>query len=113
MVDVTSSDIEAAFQQAAKCYQSQYDFEMDLRQAFATHRQQAAKAERDRLLRNSKARIQALTAEVERLRKLLQRNIDNEPCRLDHHGYCQTHYLEEDCSVAAARAALQSQEKVG
>ncbi len=58
-------------------------------------------------------RIQALTAEVWRLRKLLQRNIENEPCRLDHHGYCQTHYLEEDCSVAAARAALQSQEKMG
>lgn len=61
----------------------------------------------------SLARVQALTAEVWRLRKLLQRNIDNEPCRLDHHGYCQTHYLEEDCSVAAASAALQSQEKMG
>lgn len=109
MVEVTQADMVAAEAQAKKHYQTAYDYEMDLREAFATHRQQAAKAERDRLLRNSKARIQALTAEVERLRKLLQRNIDNEPCRLDHHGYCQTHYLEEDCSVAAARAALESQ----
>jgi hypothetical protein len=51
-------------------------------------------------------RIEALTAENERLRGLLARNIDDEPCWRDHHGYCQAHYLEEDCSVAAARAAL-------
>jgi hypothetical protein len=82
-------------------------------------------------------RIEALTAEVERLasvatdfasslivaennlshvseenewlRELLRRNIDDDPCWLDHHGYCQAHYLEEDCSVAAARAALEKQ----
>jgi hypothetical protein len=51
-------------------------------------------------------RIEALTAENERLRELLARNIDDEPCWRDHHGYCQAHYIEEDCSVAAARAAL-------
>lgn len=51
-------------------------------------------------------RIIAQAAEIERLRDLLSRNIDDDPCWRDHHGYCQTHYLEEDCSVAAARAAL-------
>ena len=51
-------------------------------------------------------RIEALSAEIERFRELLSRNIDDEPCWRDHHGYCQAHYLEEDCSVAAARAAL-------
>ena len=52
------------------------------------------------------SRIKAQAAEIEKLRGLLSRNIDPDPCQLDHHGYCQTHYLEEDCSVAAARAAL-------
>lgn len=52
------------------------------------------------------SRIAELEAENARLRELLARNIDNEPCWRDHHGYCQAHYLEEDCSVAAARAAL-------
>ena len=52
------------------------------------------------------AEIAAQKAEIEKLRGLLSRNIDPDPCQLDHHGYCQTHYLEEDCSVAAARAAL-------
>lgn len=37
-VQVTRADIDAAFEQASKGYQSQYDFEMDLRQAFARHR---------------------------------------------------------------------------
>lgn len=28
------------------------------------------------------------------------------PCRYDHHGYCQEHYLETECSVAKARTVL-------
>ena len=59
--------------------------------------------------RQASDRIEALTAEKEGLKELLKRNIDDEPCRLDHHGYCQAHYLEEDCSVAAALAALEKQ----
>lgn len=23
--------------------------------------------------------------------------LNEEPCHYDHHGYCQTHYLQEDC----------------
>lgn len=49
MVEVTQADMVAAEAQAKKHYQTAYDYEMDLREAFATHRQQAAKAERDRL----------------------------------------------------------------
>jgi len=49
---------------------------------------------------------ETLSAENERLRELLARNINDEPCWRDHHGYCQAHYLETDCSVSAARAAL-------
>ena len=30
----------------------------------------------------------------------------DEPCRRDHHGYCQAHFIEADCSVAALRAAI-------
>jgi hypothetical protein len=30
----------------------------------------------------------------------------DDPCRYDHHGYCQEHYIEAECSVAKARAAL-------
>lgn len=30
----------------------------------------------------------------------------DEPCRHDHHGYCQAHFIEADCSVAALRAAI-------
>jgi hypothetical protein len=34
---------------------------------------------------------------------LLTNLADDEACRLDHHGQCQTHNLETVCSVAAAR----------
>jgi hypothetical protein len=66
-------------------------------------------AEYRRLLWCAKAAdtIEAQAAEIKRLRELLARHVDGEqPCWRDHHGYCQAHYLEEDCRVAAARAAL-------
>lgn len=50
MVEVTQADMVAAEAQSKKHYQTAYDYEMDLREAFATHRQQAAKAERDRIV---------------------------------------------------------------
>ena len=58
MVEVTQADMVAAEAQAKKHYQTAYDYEMDLREAFATHRIEAAKAERDRL----QSRIEALEA---------------------------------------------------
>jgi len=38
--------------------------------------------------------------------------IDNETCRHDHHGYCQTHgYLQEGvCHMVRARAAIKRAE---
>ena len=38
MVEVTQADMVAAEAQAKKHYQTAYDYEMDLREAFATHR---------------------------------------------------------------------------
>lgn len=36
--------------------------------------------------------------------------VNDEPCRLDHHGYCQAHFLdnvnEGGCRVANSRAAI-------
>jgi hypothetical protein len=32
------------------------------------------------------------------------RSEDDDPCSLDHHGYCQAHWLEEDCSMPKIRA---------
>ena len=56
-------------------------------------------------------RCDALEAENARLRELLTYipSYETEPCRLDHHGYCQDHpggFREGGCWVAAARAAL-------
>ena len=50
-----------------------------------------------------------LQARVKVLEDALQRLLapfGDDACRLDHHGYCQEHFIEEDCCVAFARAAL-------
>ena len=39
--------------------------------------------------------------------------VNDEPCHLDHHGYCQTHFLEEDCVVKRARATLRRNPDAG
>jgi hypothetical protein len=60
-----------------------------------------------KLMDDAQIVIQTQAAEIKRLREILARHVDGEqPCWHDHHGYCQAHYLEEDCRVAAARAAL-------
>ena len=49
-----------------------------------------------------------------RLREALEallKPFENDPCRLDHHGYCQAHFIEEDCSVAKARKILAQEPK--
>lgn len=35
----------------------------------------------------------------------------DEACRYDHHGYCQAHFLEEECTVAEARKILDNMRK--
>ena len=48
--------------------------------------------------------------EVEGLRTVLGNFVDDEPCRLDHHGGCQAHGFTEldgfECPMSAARRAL-------
>lgn len=39
------------------------------------------------------------------LRDLLDA-IGDEPCRFDHHGYCQAHFVSSPCEVADARRLL-------
>jgi hypothetical protein len=62
----------------------------------------------------SEAEIAALKAIAERLAGALKgvlEPMDGE-CELDHHGLCQTHFLESPCSVAEARALLAEYAKV-
>jgi hypothetical protein len=51
-------------------------------------------------------------AEVAKLRGLLAELVEcnDGPCHLDHHGYCQTHFLESDCVIKRAREALAQKE---
>jgi chromosome segregation ATPase len=59
---------------------------------------------------DAEAKLAASEALVERLREALDNLVacqGEDPCYYDHHGYCQAHYIEADCSVAKARAALE------
>lgn len=50
-------------------------------------------------------------AAVNTVRPILEGQTDDEPCTLDHHGYCQTHWsgeVDERCAVAAAREFLEA-----
>lgn len=53
-------------------------------------------------------RAEAAEAKVARLVEVGKRVLEplDEPCRHDHHGYCQAHFVEADCSVAALRAII-------
>lgn len=68
-----------------------------------------------RLAKAAEAQIAALTARVEGLTGAAKRVLAplDEPCRHDHHGYCQTHFVEAECSVAALRAALSATTEEG
>ena len=84
---------------------------------------QALTAERDRLredleeldfLRHEGGpdSVAAIEAERDRLREALTRLLapfGNDACHYDHHGYCQEHFIEADCCVAHARAALKGE----
>ena len=99
---ITQADIVAAEAQAGKHYQTAYDYEMDLRQSYATHREAAAKAERDRL------RAQASLEKI-------ARSIGRETVARDDRGILFDDLPEEDKAtvlemLAAALAdALESQ----
>lgn len=55
---------------------------------------------------SEKRAFERVTALRLALRDLLDA-IGDEPCRLDHHGNCQAHFLGNPCEVAAARTALE------
>ena len=48
--------------------------------------------------------------ELKEALKLLEEKHDGVECRLDHHGLCQEHYLEQDCSIKLAREVLKKLE---
>jgi len=37
---------------------------------------------------------------------LLRELVDDEPCRLDHNAFCQTHYYDHPCANERARTLL-------
>lgn len=47
------------------------------------------------------AKVQALIDVVDTLMRVFP-----DPCRYDHHGKCQEHFIEDKCSVAGVKAAL-------
>lgn len=44
--------------------------------------------------------------QIEDLRALISDFVDDDPCDLDHHGYCQAHSLQTDCPHARAKKLL-------
>ena len=52
--------------------------------------------------------LRALVAELEAALRGLLEPFDDDPCRYDHHGYCQQHFVEpgDRCCVKLAREAL-------
>lgn len=62
----------------------------------------------DDLLTQVGAHWRSAFERVTALRLALRDLVDHEdePCRFDHHGYCQEHTLTKPCAVAVARALL-------
>jgi hypothetical protein len=67
----------------------------------------------DMILSAALTAAEVLLAEVHRLRETLAEFVDDEPCILDHHGYCQNHNLTKPCAVEAARRLLAAQPGTG
>ena len=52
------------------------------------------------------ARVPEIAALIEAIANLM--SVFPDPCRYDHHGKCQEHFIEDDCSVAKTKAALRA-----
>lgn len=52
------------------------------------------------------ARVPEIAALIEAITNLM--SVFPDPCRYDHHGKCQEHFIEDDCSVAKTKAALRA-----
>lgn len=82
----------------------------------AVHFQQEANglreqlAGKERLIESQREAIRKLRSEEWEARNLLEQVTDPEPCRLDHHGYCQTHLWvgKGECAHSRARKLLKS-----
>lgn len=80
----------------------------------AVHFQQEANGLRkqltgkERLIESQRETIRKLRSEEWEARKLLEQIADPEPCRLDHHGYCQEHLWvgKGECAHRRARKLL-------
>lgn len=57
-------------------------------------------------LLETEARFEKVAAFAKPAYVLLTNLTDDEECRLDHHGNCQEHHLERNCSNARASALL-------
>lgn len=57
----------------------------------------------------NRADLAAALDELERLRALLDRLVDNDACWFDHHGLCQSHGLDpQPCPSATAQELLRA-----
>ena len=52
------------------------------------------------------ARVPEIAALIDAVNGLME--VFPDPCRYDHHGKCQEHFIEDDCSVAKTIAALRA-----
>ena len=59
-------------------------------------------------LRSDLSDLVAAVSHIDALEALLRRfvEISGSECRLDHHGYCQEHFVEKNCVVAETLTAL-------
>ena len=57
-------------------------------------------------MQDENTRLQARVKVLEEALRRLLAPFGDDACKLDHHGYCQEHFIEEDCCVAFARATL-------
>ena len=85
------------------------ELEAELEQVRAAER--SFRQEATQAWRRADDALGVATADNAELRKLLAELIDHEPCRYDHHGYCQAHGLSaQPCRMQRARAALATRE---
>lgn len=98
---------EALAEAEAKVNELRELFKLDGEQ-HAAHIKSLTEAHANRVRKYSD-RVMELRAERDELLVALKKLVapHDEPCRRDHHGYCQTHFLEEDCCVAEARSLIE------
>ncbi len=61
---------------------------------------------------NIQSNLSELEEQAQALVEIAKRfaEVNDEKCRKDHHGYCQAHYLEENCMVSDLKQTLEEYE---